>query len=331
MRKLICLAGALLLLLAVPLSAGAETEDVKPYIQRMIRYYQYYQERAQEENDILLDQIRASDPALGTVWELIMDSWSWANSEMEVNEGVLPDGLPEDDSLCIVVLGFGLGSNGSMKPELIDRLQVALASAEKYPNAYVLCTGGETAYDTPGVSEAEQMGAWLASNGISESRLILEDRSLSTAENAIYTHDLLIRYYPRVSSIAIVTSDYHIRWGFAMFTTVSHYTAYQGSKSLKVAGNAVCRTETPDLDTMDSQALGISLITGVGLGEETVPPLEPTVETAAPVSAAAEETEPVVVEEEPESREPNNFWLPALLAAAVLAGLIKMADTDTDS
>lgn len=51
---------------------------------------------------------------------------------------VLPDGLPDTDELCIVVLGFQLNPDGSMRDELINRLNVALRSAEKYPNAYIV-------------------------------------------------------------------------------------------------------------------------------------------------------------------------------------------------
>ena len=290
----------------------------------MIRYYQNYQERAQEEIDTLLHYIQSQDPGKGALWEKIMDSWSWVNSEMEVDVGLLPDGLPEDDSLCIVVLGFGLNANGSMQPELLDRLQVALASAEKYPNAYVLCTGGETAYGTPGVSEAGQMGSWLLSNGISKNRLILEDRSLSTAENAMNTYDLLTRSYPQVDSISVITSDYHIRWGCAMFTTVRHCRVTKGGRELKLVGNAVCDTDNDDYDSMYSQALGISLITGVGLGEETVPPLEPTVEAKAPAvpeeTAAAEAVQPVP-EQETGEQELSGFLSVVLVTAAVLVGI----------
>lgn len=321
MRKLVCLAGVLLLLLALPLSVAAETENAEPYIQRMIRYYLHYQEKAEREIAGQLERIAAIDPDQADVWEKIMGSWAWANSEMEVNEGVLPDGLPEDDSLCIVVLGFGLNPNGSMKPELIDRLQVALASSQKYPNAYVLCTGGETAYDTPGVSEAGEMGAWLLSNGIDAGRLILEDRSLSTTENARNTHALLTNAYPQVKSLALITSDYHIRWGCAMFTTVSHYAAYQGGRPLEIVGNAFCATDTPDVDSLSTQASGIGIITGIRLDNMTAPALYLPEETTAPQTLPAEtEAVPAVPPAEPEEEASDAILPILLLAAAVLAG-----------
>ena len=58
--------------------------------------------------------------------------------------------------------------------ELADRLNVALASAEKYPNAYILCTGGGTASKNAKVTEAGQMAQWLTDRGISQERIITE-------------------------------------------------------------------------------------------------------------------------------------------------------------
>ena len=34
---------------------------------------------------------------------------------MELNYNVLPDGLPDDNSLCIVILGYRLEDDGSMQ------------------------------------------------------------------------------------------------------------------------------------------------------------------------------------------------------------------------
>ena len=88
-----------------------------------------------------------------------MFDWSWINSDMPVYEDILPDGLAMDDSLCIVVMGFGLNEDGSIRPELEKRLTVALRSAVKYPNAWILVTGGQTGA-AEGVTEAGQMAAY---------------------------------------------------------------------------------------------------------------------------------------------------------------------------
>lgn len=317
-RRLVCTTLCLLLLSALPAAASEQTQT-DAIVRDMIAYYFHYRQEAAAEIDNQLEILTSLDPEEGALWRAIMDSWAWINAEMPVNTGVLPDGLPTDDSLCIVVLGYGLKENGAMKQELIDRLEVALASAEKYPEAYVLCTGGETA-QVPGISEAGQMGAWLLEKGLDQNRLILETQSLSTTANAQNSCALLWRDYPQISSIAIVTSDYHIPWGSVCFSTMARCgAARQGKPELALAGNAACVTESPQRDTMYSQAWGVSIIADVPFDSSYVPTLYMSDDLAAaePAPAALSVSEPVAAEEKME--EPV---IPVLLVlGAVLAVL----------
>lgn len=63
------------------------------------------------------------------------------------------------------------------------------------------------------------MGAWLMENGIPEERILLEERSLTTTENAQFCCALLRNEHPEVTSIALVSSDYHIPWAAILFQT----------------------------------------------------------------------------------------------------------------
>lgn len=141
-------------------------------------------------NEKLLAELGRVNRDSADKWREIMERWAESDSAMPVNMGVLPDGLADGNQLCIIVLGFQLNPDGSMQEELIGRLQAARRSAEKYPDAYILCTGGGTAAASA-ITEAEAMAAWLRENGIPEQRILLENQSLTTAENAIYTHQLL--------------------------------------------------------------------------------------------------------------------------------------------
>lgn len=300
-RRTLCVFLCLLLFLMLMAvrTGAAERESEKAVIQNMIGYYFHYREQAAAEIDNQLEILATIDPAQEPVWREIMDSWAWINEEMPIHTEVLPDGLPGDDSLCIVVLGYGLNDDGSMKQELLDRLEVALRSAEKYPEAYILCTGGETS-DVPGISEAGQMAAWLLDRGVWENRLIVEDDSLSTTDNARNSCRLLWEDYPQVSSIAIVSSDYHIRWGSALFSTMSVYGAgNDGRPKLELVGNASCTTEKGDADSMYSQAWGISIIAGVSFDSTLVPTLYLPEETAASETEASAMavSEPVMAEQ----------------------------------
>lgn len=160
-----------------------------------------------------LAALASLDPALGEKWGRIMDLWE---APVSVNDR-LPDGLPEDDSLCLVALGFQLNPDGTMRDELVERLKVLLAASEQYPNAVIVCTGGGTAADDPAATEAGRMAEWLELQGVDPARVIVEDRSLTTAQNAIYTFDLLAERSPQVRQIAIVSSDYHIATGTLLF------------------------------------------------------------------------------------------------------------------
>ena len=122
-----------------------------------------------EKNEQQLSDLAALDPALGDKWSQIMDLW---DAPVTICEE-LPDGLPEDDTLCLVVLGFQLNPDGSMREELIERLNVALAASEKYPNALIVCTGGGTAAEDQTATEAGKMAEWLEEHGVDPSRFIV--------------------------------------------------------------------------------------------------------------------------------------------------------------
>ncbi len=150
----------------------------------------------------------ATHPGRAALWKGIVQNWSAIYREMEVGGGTLPTDLPEDASLCIVVFGYALNADGTPRGELLDRLEVALAAAEQYPNAYVLCTGGGTA-EASDATEASVMASWLIDHGVALERILQEGRSYSTTANAQRSFALL-KEYPQIQHVALVSSDYHI-------------------------------------------------------------------------------------------------------------------------
>ncbi len=200
-----------------------------------------------------VEELKAHDLRLGEAWGDIMDYWDYANSRMEINLDRLPKDLPTDDSLCIVVLGFQLNEDGSMAPELLGRCALALQAAEQYPNAYLLCTGGGTARQHPEITEAGAMADWFRGRGVEESRLIVEDRSTTTEENALNALGILTRQYPQIRSLAIVTSDYHLPLSCLMFTETAllyrceyGYMPYTVDANLGLQGYGLNEYKNPD-------------------------------------------------------------------------------------
>lgn len=264
MSKALC---ALFVSLSVMLSglpAIHASQSSQELIGELIRYYAAYQESAETDIMCVLDELEDVDAAEAEVWGQIMDYWSYVNTEMDVNLDVAPDGLPDDDTLCFVVLGYQLNPDGSMRDELIGRLSVALASAEKYPNAYVACTGGGTAADNPNATEADQMAAWLIEQGLDPDRIIVENKSSSTVENAEFTYRILREEYPEIDSLALITSDYHIPRGCLLYNARLLLSAYEaGDKLLTIDSNAGYRAGHEGYESVALQANGVCQIAGL--------------------------------------------------------------------
>ena len=220
-------------------------------IEELAVYYGTYGSEAEEKTAELLDELCAADPVSGAKWGRIMQLWKTVNEDPEINENILPDGMPETDELCMIVLGFQLNPDGSMKDELIERLTVAKASAEKYPNSLIVCTGGGTAAENPDATEAGKMAKWLIENGVDPQRVIVEDQSLTTAQNAIYTYRILTEQYPQVKQLAIISSDYHIATGTLLFGAETTLQAEKaGKETMTVVSNAAWHAPSGTLSTM---------------------------------------------------------------------------------
>lgn len=243
-----------------------------------------------------LDALEAESPAEGALWRRIMTDWVRLNEAGFEDHRVLPDDLPQDDSLCVVVFGYGLGGDGSIQPELEDRLYVALNAARQYPNAYVAVTGGQTS-EVAGVTEGGQMAAWLRAQDVAESRLIVEDQALNTTQNAANTYKLLTSAYPRVKTLAVVTSDYHVACAGVLLQIWSDYQSQvNGAPALNVAAGASCATDTPVGDGMlSSQAWGIAQITGTAWPVVS----DSGTEAQASTEAQAQTEEPPETQDEP--------------------------------
>ena len=239
MKKLVVMLAIMLAAAIAAVPAPAEGRTAGDIIEEMVVYYGTYGDEAAQVTAELLEELSALDPAAGAKWERIMDLWKSAEAGLAVHEGILPDGLPETDELCMVVLGFQLNPDGSMKDELIERLKVALASADKYPNAFIVCTGGGTAAENASATEAGKMAEWLIDNRVDPQRVIVEDRSLTTAQNAIFTYQILTEQYPQVKHLAIVSSDYHIATGALLFGAEAVLQAEEaGRETMAVVSDA---------------------------------------------------------------------------------------------
>lgn len=236
--------------------AGCGSETVQPrdaqeIIEELAVNYGNYGEETSSHVKDLIKELKSVDSNLGSRWERIANLWMSLNSDQILYYDVLPDGLPDSDELCIVALGFQLEPDGTMRSELVERLNVVLSSAKKYPNSYVICTGGGTAAENKSATEAGQMAKWLIANGVDESRVIVEDNSLTTAQNAIFTYDILTTQYPKIRQLAIISSDYHIATGILLFNAEAILrSSTPGNEKLEVVSNAAWHAPSGNLSAM---------------------------------------------------------------------------------
>lgn len=218
-----------------PLVRGYSEKTYK-LVSDLVYTYAAKQDAAIAEELRLLEALTLEDYALGGLWHDIYEYWRSVNNSFSVQPGVVPEGLAEDDSLCIVVLGFQLEPDGSMAGELTGRCETALACLRRYPNAVLAVTGGGTAFNNRAVTEGGAMAEWFVAHGVAAEKLITEEASLTTADNAVNTCALLREKAPQVQQLLIVSSDYHLPLGCLLFEEKALLYAYtEGEKPFAVA------------------------------------------------------------------------------------------------
>ncbi|MCV7151095.1 YdcF family protein [Mycobacterium pyrenivorans] len=105
---------------------------------------------------------------------------------------------------AIVVLGYGLKPDGTMRLILHTRVLAALAVAQIFPQAPIIVTGGNP---RNGNTEAGQMSKMLRLYGTPRERIIVEDRANSTVQNARFSVPLAKE--AGTTGIILVTSSSH--------------------------------------------------------------------------------------------------------------------------
>lgn len=215
----------------------AKARSEKEITREIVYAYYSNQDLSTKRMDNLMQELEQVNPDAPKKWKQILTCWGEAKADMPVNYVSLPSELEDGKQLCLAVLGFQLNPDGTMKQELEDRLNIALLNAEAFQEAYILCTGGGTASGARDVTEADVMAQWLMEQGIDKDRIIVENRSVSTNENVLFSYDILRRDYPEITELAIISSDYHIPWAQILFQTKF---ILEGSP-IRVVSNAVCK------------------------------------------------------------------------------------------
>jgi uncharacterized SAM-binding protein YcdF (DUF218 family) len=106
-----------------------------------------------------------------------------------------PDDMPEPAGIIVLggIISSPSGPRGAVSlTQDGERLTEAATLAHRYPNAMVVFSGGSFGNRPEESTEAFIAKRFLVGLGVDESRIVLESRSLNTAQNAVFTHELLM-------------------------------------------------------------------------------------------------------------------------------------------
>lgn len=134
-----------------------------------------------------------------------------------------PDNLPAQVA-GIVVLGGGLegavnlARGGYELNSAADRFVEAAVLARRFPDARIVISGGSGELIVKGEGDAAPAARMLVALGVARERLVLEDRSRNTHENARFTKDL-VQPAPGETWL-LVTSAFHMPRAVGLFREV---------------------------------------------------------------------------------------------------------------
>ena len=131
---------------------------------------------------------------------------------------------------AIVVLGHYCNSKGKLSRRQRTRALKAVQLLDKHPEAKIIATGGKgKTFNRSSTSLAYHTKLYLQQLGVSSEKILLEDESTNTAQQAVFVKRLADNH--RYASLAIVTSFPHVlRTKYIFDKTFSngynlHYTA----------------------------------------------------------------------------------------------------------
>lgn len=110
---------------------------------------------------------------------------------------------PAKDLDYVIVLGAHVRPTGPSRA-LALRLDRAAEYAKENPDTIFILSGGQGSNEP--CTEASSMREYLLSRGLSEDRLLLEERSTSTRENLTFSRELI----PDGASVGIISNGFHI-------------------------------------------------------------------------------------------------------------------------
>ena len=170
--------------------------------------------------------------------------------------------IPDPSAHAFVILGYEL-QNGEMTEELKGRCSAAAAAAQAFPEAILVCSGGATGKNNPEHhTEAGLMRDYLVNVcGIDASRIFIDERARNTAENAIYTFEILRRQ--EIETMTIVTSAYHQRRAQVLYNALAAQYRQEAGYCATIVGNFCYDIEPSGIHASMDDRLAVQQLAGI--------------------------------------------------------------------
>jgi uncharacterized SAM-binding protein YcdF (DUF218 family) len=235
----------------------------------------YLQPSDETKAKIDADAQALDDPMLTNIAEYWKKVWLDPDYRLYMYGQDDPAQLPITGKHAFVVLGFQL-ENGEMTEELKGRCDAAAAAAKAFPDSLLVCSGGATGTNNPeGHTEAGLMKAYLMeTGGIEENRIRIDERAMSTEENARNT--LAILREEQIETMTIVTSSYHQQRGQTLYNAMAEIYRKEYGYPAEIVGNYCYPVEklAPE-QMMEAMTAAFQLGLMLGLSQESMNALMP--------------------------------------------------------
>lgn len=152
----------------------------------------------------------------------VLPVWAWVMLPLESR---FPQAVWPDKVDGVIVLGGSVDTSASAAwkhptvNHAADRLIEFAWLARRYPEARLVFTGGSGSLSAPDQLEAPVARAVLERMGAPVERMVFEDRSRNTLENAVFTKELM---QPKPGETwVLVTSAYHMPRSVGIFRKIN--------------------------------------------------------------------------------------------------------------
>ena len=114
---------------------------------------------------------------------------------------------PSEEADAVIVLGAGIRGNYPTLT-LKYRLDRAKRYLDEHPDAVAIVSGGQGRDEA--YTEASVMREYLEARGVDSARILVEDRSQSTAENFRFSKEIAEKELGRDARLVFVTTRFHV-------------------------------------------------------------------------------------------------------------------------